>query len=539
MTEPTGTLTLHATLTAAPVDAPEPRVAEAIVVPYGVPGRTSAGLKRIKPGALRIVAEAPVIGLYGHRMPGVEPRGVSRLIEHDDRPEGLFGRLRIAQTQLGDELLAEIRGGVREGVSVELSEVAYDPADPDLVVSARLDAIAHVPLPAYDSARVSALAASLNTPTGDTSVTDTALAPADAPAAPAAPAAFDYAQLAAALAPHLTAGTAPAGLPTGALAAAPAPVAQVAEPDPLARLASLQAAVSSPDTETRELRAALADITNSDLPLFQRPDGAIPQQLWANVGYSRRFVPLLTGRPLTSYTFGGWEFTQKPEVGDWTGDKTEVPTGEVATREITGTAARIAGGWDVDRKFRDFGDAAFWAAFYAAQTESYARLTDAKAAAAIVASAQDVTSTAPVTGYTRPSGFGTVVDQDGVLKAVAFGTAYLEETPLIEQGPDYVLMNTSDYMSLLDVAQLDAPEFLNLFGVAPGSFIRTNKVPAGAIVLGVRRALEWYELPGAAPIRVEALDVARGGVDSAVFGYWGTLHVRPGGIISVPLAAGA
>jgi hypothetical protein len=72
-------------------------------------------------------------------------------------------------------------------VSVELSDVAYDPADPDLVVSARLDAVAHVPLPAYDSARVSALAASLHTPTGDTSVTEPAPTAATArrPAAPA------------------------------------------------------------------------------------------------------------------------------------------------------------------------------------------------------------------------------------------------------------------------------------------------------------------------------------------------------------------
>ena len=236
-------------------------------------------------------------------------------------------------------------------------------------------------------------------------------------------------------------------------------------------------------------------------------------------------------------TYGGWEFTQGPEVGDWSGDKAEIPTNEVTTREITGTAARIAGGWDIDRKFRDFGDSAFWSAFYAAQTESYARRTDAKAAAAIVAAAQDVTGTAPVTGYTRPTGFGTVVDQADVLKAVAFGTAYLEETPLIEQGPDFVLMNTADYMSLMDVAQLDLPAFLKLFGVMPDSFRRTNAVPAGAVILGVKRALEWYELPGAAPIRVEALDVARGGIDSAVYGYWGTLHVRPGGIISVPLAA--
>jgi HK97 family phage prohead protease len=181
-------------------------------VPYGTPGRTSAGLKRIQAGALRLVDGAPVIGLYGHRTPGAEPRGVSRLIAHEERPDGLYGRLRIAETPDGDELLAEIRGGVREGVSVELSDVAYDPADPDLVVSARLDAVAHVPLPAYDSARVSALAASLHDPTGD-SVSDPA--PPRPPPARVAPA-LDYAQLAAALAPHLTAAAAPAGLPTGA-----------------------------------------------------------------------------------------------------------------------------------------------------------------------------------------------------------------------------------------------------------------------------------------------------------------------------------
>jgi hypothetical protein len=31
---------------------------------------------------------------------------------------------------------------------------------------------------------------------------------------------------------------------------------------------------------------------------------------------------------------------------------------------------------------------------------------------------------------------------------------------------------------------------------------------------------------------VEALDVARAGIDSAVYGYWARCHVRPGGIIS-------
>jgi HK97 family phage prohead protease len=517
-------LTLHASLSAPT----EGRVAEVQIVPYGRPGRTSAGLKRIAPGALQLVAEAPVIGLYGHRSPGVEPRGVSRLIASEDRPDGLYGRLRIAETPDGDLLLAEIRGGVRDGVSVELSEVAYDPADPDLVVSARLDAVAHVPLPAYDTARVTALAAAQHDPNGDPRVT------APAPVEPAAPA-IDYTQLAAALAPHLTAAAAPAGLPTGVMAAAPAPADATApaEGDPVLQLATLQAAEAAGDTS---LMAALADITNSNVPLFQRPAGAIPKQLWAKRGYQRRFVPLLAPQPLTSYKFGAWDFTELPEVDDWAGDKTEIPTNPVDTREIEGTAKRLAGGWDVDRKFRDFGDAAFWTAFYAAQTESYARKSDQKAAAAIIAAAQDVTGTGTVTGYTRPDGFGTPVAQADVLRAVAFGTAYLEDTPLVEQGPSYVLMNTQDWLGLLDLTNLDLPAFLSLMGVQPGSFLRSSKVPAGSVILGVQQALEWYELPGEAPIRVEALDVARGGIDSAVFGYWGTLHVRPGGIISVPLA---
>jgi phage head maturation protease len=97
-----------------------------------------------------------VIGLYGHAR---AERSVSRLIASEDRPEGLWGRLRIAETPTGDLLLAELRGGVRDGLSVELSDLSPRPGRPRPRGVARLDAVAHVPLPAYDSARVSALAA--------------------------------------------------------------------------------------------------------------------------------------------------------------------------------------------------------------------------------------------------------------------------------------------------------------------------------------------------------------------------------------------
>jgi hypothetical protein len=376
------------------------------------------------------------------------------------------------------------------------------------------------------------------TPAGEAHVTDTATtATPETPAAPAAPtlAPIDYAQLAAALAPHMTAATAPAGLPTGGALTEPVVVEPTAS-GAVRELATMQAAQAAGDTS---MFAALQDITNSQLPIFQRPAGAIGEQLWQNHSYTRRFVSLLNPQPLTSYKVTGWEFGTGPEVGDWDGDKTEIPTNDIGDpKEIETTAKRLAGGWDIDRKFRDFGDAAFWTWFYAQQAESYARKSDAKARAALLAAAVDVTSNATIERYTRPTGY-TPVAQEDVLRATAFGTAYLEDTPLVEKGPDYVLMNTQDWLGLLDLTQLDLPAFLGLLNVQPGQFIRSSAVPPGSVILGVRQALDWYELPGAAPIRVEALDVARGGIDSAVFGYWATLPVRPGGIIRVPLAAAA
>jgi hypothetical protein len=181
-------------------------------------------------------------------------------------------------------------------------------------------------------------------------------------------------------------------------------------------------------------------------------------------------VPLLTPKPLTSYKFGGWEFTQLPEVDDWAGDKTEIPTNEVGpTREIEGTAQRARRRLGHRPQVPGLRGHRVLVGVLR-RADRVLRAQDRReGAAAIVAAAQDVTGTAPVTGYTRPTGYGTPVEQADVLRAVAFGTAYLEDTPLIEQGPDYVLMNTQDWLSLLDLTNLDLPAFLSLMGVQPGS----------------------------------------------------------------------
>jgi hypothetical protein len=91
----------------------------------------------------------------------------------------------------------------------------------------------------------------------------------------------------------------------------------------------------------------------------------------------------------------------------------------------------------------------------------------------------------------------------------------------------------------MDLTNLDLPAFLALLKVNPDNFMRTQEVAQGSVVMGVTQAMTFRELGGGSPIRVEALNVAQAGVDSAVYGYTGISGDRPGGVISVPLAAPA
>jgi hypothetical protein len=314
-------------------------------------------------------------------------------------------------------------------------------------------------------------------------------------------------------------------------------------------IARLRAAMHrGDDAAIGQLRAALADIVSAGgagntggnanstgLELFQGPPGSIGQELWSGATYSRRFVPLFTPKVLTTWKFGGWRWVTKPTMGAYAGNKAEVPSSPVKVEYHSGEAERLAGAWDIDRKFRDFGDADFWSGFYAGQTESYLELSDQAAAAALAAFALDMGDDA-----NRPAGYAGVTVADagnGMLATVALGNAMLEDTPNVRRQADFIGMNTGDWLALTQYTSLDLPAFLALLGVKPDQFLRSNQFAEGSLTMGVTPAISFYELGGGAPIRVEALDVAHAGVDSGVYGYYGTLLNRPGGVISVPLPA--
>jgi len=520
-------------LAAETTDGPR-RVAEGLLVPFGEPGRTNLGAG-VQVLAARLPGDGRVIGINGHD----RERPVSRLLSAEVRPDGIYGRIRIAETPAGDVLIAEIREGIRDGLSVEMSGLTFD-SDGN-ITDGLVEWFAHVPRGAFDSARVHQLAAALHDHTpGVEPVTELAPAPAET-TAPAAPA-IDYDLMAQAMmrahaatvpAPELQAA---AAVPSGMTFAA-VPHARAAEGDPVRRAAELQAQVFAQQGTTPELKAALADITYSGLDLFKYPSGTLGEKLWEGAAYERQFVQLMRSAELRSYKYKSWQWVNRPKVAAYAGDKAEIPTNTVSVEEFENAATRVAGGWDIDRALADFPNPEFWAEFWAAGVESYREVTDLQAAAAIVAAARDITVDGNVPASYAGINTAPANTAEGLLKAVALGTAILEDTPRVRKGPDYIIVNTVEWLQLMDLTNLDLPAFLSLMKVSPAGFLRSGEVPAGSVIMGVRQAMTFRELGGASPIRVEALDVAHGGLDKALFGYTGISHDRPGGVIEVPLAA--
>lgn len=556
--EQTATVVLPAgRLTASAVDVAG-RTIEGILVPWdevGQPAINGEGRPvRVRRGALRLAAA--VTGIDTHDRP---TRQVSALVASEERPEGIWGRLAVDATPAGDQLLAQVAEGKRLGLSVEASDLQVTPAV-DEVIGGLVDIVAHVDDPAFPSARVHSMTAALCTTPTTTGEAPPVTAPTTpAPAADAAPA-IDYGQMAAALAPALaaqmTAAAAPAGLPTGSLPSpglAPSASPNVtAESDPIMHAARMAASLHQGGA-TPEMMAALTDITSSGLPLFENRS-QLGDKLWEGASYQRRFVGLFGSKALTDYKFTGWQWIQRPRVQNYLGDKNDVPSNPVSVVATEGKARRLAGAWDIDRKFVDFNSPEFWAEFWAAGTESYLEESDLRAAQALVDYAVDLTTPGDyptltdedgntVYTYSLPAGYSTgagglIVAQEDVIQAAALATAILEDTPRVRRAPDYIVMNTADWLSLTRTTNLDLPAFLSLLKVNPEGFMRSALVPKGTVIAGVKPAATFREL-GSTPIRVEAQDIARGGVDRGLFGYTGISMDRPGGIISLPLTSAA
>lgn len=276
----------------------------------------------------------------------------------------------------------------------------------------------------------------------------------------------------------------------------------------------------------RSLLASLQNITSSNILGIDQPQYV--GELWNGKAYERKIIPLFNHAELSSMKVQGWEYTTEPTVGDYVGGLTEIPTSEIATKAIEIEAKRLAGGHKLDRKFRDFPNPEFWESYLRKMTEAYAKKSDAVVLAAVKEIAPKVTA------GTKP----TAIAQ-GLVSIVDGAISILNET---DTAPTAALVAPDLWREIVLTPQNDILGYLNaslsLEDGTLGSFpiVPSAQLGKGETLVIARPAVTVHELAGS-PIRVEAIDVALGGIDSAVFGYYAVNIHDKGGLALVTAEA--
>ena len=396
---------IHLTLTASPVDAVEhgPRQVAGVVVLYGAdPASTSSGAVVFEPGSLTWSDDLTRVKLLlDHDY--TQPVGYATASVEDD--DGVAMAFTLVDHPRADAAFDEVLLGLRDGFSVGATATEYSWDDYDVlhIHAGTIREVTLCAIPALDDARVTDIRAThheetpmtrstrpvpaalqattptvhrhgvaLTPPAPSSRTPRRTSAPDSAPSAPdSAPSAPDSAPSAPDSAPSApdSAPSAPQHEEAAAarLVHASAPVAA---PTGHRRVTLAQAARIVSDVVRRggtasDVRAALADITPTSLPGTGGADMENPWlrdtflgELWTASKSERPWIDLLGApRDITGLKVYGWRWEVRPVVGDYAGDKAEIPTNSPKIVPAEAPVTRTAGGWDIDRIYVDLGDA--------------------------------------------------------------------------------------------------------------------------------------------------------------------------------------
>lgn len=143
----------------------EKRTISGLAVPWGKVARSGFARWRFKPNSLRW-SDAKRVKLNLHHDPA---QAIGYALGIRNTSEGLDVTFKIAEVPEGDRALALAKGGVLDGLSIEVDFEDGDGWQPDpadesirLVTQAKLRGVALTSMPAYDDARVAAVAAQRN-----------------------------------------------------------------------------------------------------------------------------------------------------------------------------------------------------------------------------------------------------------------------------------------------------------------------------------------------------------------------------------------
>ncbi|HWK27425.1 MAG TPA: hypothetical protein VNS09_12730 [Solirubrobacter sp.] len=319
--------------------------------------------------------------------------------------------------------------------------------------------------------------------------------------------------------------------------------------DDLTLLASANPRLSG---DPATLFAALSDVKVSGAGSLPIGGHAIQPswvgQLYQGLEYERQYVPLgKTGTDISIEGKKGYKVhrgtsgapvdTYAP-TSTWAGNKSAIASGTGWTQESASTLARFAWGADIAREFSDLpGGAEVLEAFFKLIAEDYLIWSDD-----VALDAWQIASGAPVDPATSkysanyPAAVGQVIQ--GILAVKARKSDYRRDLPT------FGILNEIAYEQIAYAAggEENMPAFVKLVlstnadGQADGDVQlvlgETGIDDTASVIVGAQRAIEFDELPGG-PLHIDALEIAKGGIDRAIHGYLQTFEVRPEAVVRV------
>lgn len=515
------------------------------LLPFGETGRTSAGAVTVTAGAVTIPEDVTALVC---NMEHDRTRPVGKFVTVTETDDGLDASVRVAGTTTGDDLLLEASEGLRTGISVEIDNPVIRAGK---LLAGVLSGAGFVTNPAFPSAQLTAAE--------DLGDLPDYLQPSESHSENTEEVVIDgvtyvrkttsdyktevsrktnddnnAAEDAADVENDVTnsvSAAAPVAAPEGGLTAS-----NVSKNDNKPKtLEAATALMASAFTKggAGALTAALVDITHDDGDNDGDGLGEITAQgewlgnVWEDAPYERLYIPLIKSGVLTSYKASGYRFVTKPVVAKYSGNKAAVPSTGLTAEPVNYGFERWANAADIDRRYVDFSDSEVIAAFIRANVESYKEVTDVETLVDILASADAVTPGSVPTGIDP----GIAAIADGAIALISDGLR-----------PSGAIVGTDLYRSLLLTPKDKVSEFLaESFGLESGSTLGFRIVPSAhadaqsKVTVLDGRTLELREFGGGVPVRVEAENVANGGVDIGVFGYTSFRVLRDGGVRTVDL----
>lgn len=485
-----GTLIVDAARTSVEVPAAAGRRIEGVALVFGAVGVSSAGPTRFEAGALSVPEDASRVKLLLDH-DATDPVGYLDAWSVDG--DRLVCGFRVAEGDRADLALQQATDKRRDGLSVGTSIDDWAMDGNTLVVkAATLHEVSLVSIPAFTDARV----LSVQAQRGDHTVTREQIEAAQKQPEQKQSEVEAAAEVAAPAAPPVyTSSPAAAKFGIGGLA----------------KFTQDHLRTGAP---AASLTAALADVTPVSMGTATIGEGPHrPQyvgELWEAADVRRPFLDAVGVGTLTSLKMFGFKWDVRPVVGRYAGNKAEIPTNTPKRVRAEWDAQRFAGGWDVDRVFIDLpGGTDFIRDVFVEAVKSYKEQSEAYAVERLLAEA-------------------TVVPTESTVGLPTLLATIGQDVAQVRGGRiDVVQMGSGRWGELLDMTEAQVPWWLRgqgnislteVGGSIGGIAFSVNHDldPFDAVVLD-KRAVKAQEVDP--PIKVQALDVPRGGVDLGVFGY--------------------